>query len=232
MEFTRSSSAGLSLFSLRGRTAIVSGVAATGIGYAIADILAEAGANVAVLYNRNVSAIAAADTIARTYRVQCTFPAIFDRNIRLTVYDYLSGKAYQVDVTNEPNVDDVVDRIVTEFNGRLDIFVANSGIAWGEGEALNSTFKHYHEVMSTNLDSVYYCAVAAGRHFRHHFETQADVEGAKLVGGFKSGSFIATASMSGHIVNVPHLQAAYNTSKAGVIHLCKYCHSTDRGRLC
>lgn len=201
MEHVKSPSPGLSLFSLRGRTAIVSGVAATGIGYAIAEILAEAGADVAVLYNRNTSAIAAADTIARTYLVRC--------------------KAYQVDITNEPDVNQVVDQIVTEFNGRLDIFVANSGIAWGEVEALDSTIKHYHEVMSTNLDSVYYCAVAAGRHFRNQLEKQANVNGEKLVAGFKSGSFIATASMSGHIVNVPHLQAAYNTSKAGVIHLCK-----------
>jgi sorbose reductase len=27
--------------------------------------------------------------------------------------------------------------------------------------------------------------------------------------------------MSGHIVNVPQLQAAYNASKAAVVHLCK-----------
>lgn len=107
-----------------------------------------------------------------------------------------------------------------EFNGRLDIFVANSGIAWGEVEALDSSIEHYHEVMSTNLDSVYYCARAAGRHFRRQVQERTTLSGAAL-DNFKSGSFVATASMSGHIVNVPHLQAAYNTSKAGVIHLCK-----------
>jgi sorbose reductase len=78
MEHTKSLSSGLSLFSLRGRTAIVSGVATTGIGYAIAEILAEAGANVAILYNRNESAITAAETIAKTHQVQCMFSVLFD----------------------------------------------------------------------------------------------------------------------------------------------------------
>jgi len=32
---------------------------------------------------------------------------------------------------------------------------------------------------------------------------------------------VATASMSGHIVNQPQAQAAYNAAKAGVIHLCR-----------
>lgn len=36
---------------------------------------------------------------------------------------------------------------------------------------------------------------------------------------------MATASMSGHIVNIPQLQAAYNAAKAGVIHLCKFLSS-------
>lgn len=35
------------------------------------------------------------------------------------------------------------------------------------------------------------------------------------------GSIINTASMSGHIVNVPQPQSAYNASKAGVIQLTK-----------
>ena len=43
-----------------------------------------------------------------------------------------------------------------------------------------------------------------------------DLNGKKLQ-NFKLGSFIATASMSGHIVNIPQLQAAYNGAKAAVI---------------
>ena len=35
------------------------------------------------------------------------------------------------------------------------------------------------------------------------------------------GKIINTASMSGHIVNMPQHQAAYNASKAGVIHLTR-----------
>ncbi|KAM3417538.1 putative NADP-dependent mannitol dehydrogenase [Cercospora zeina] len=37
----------------------------------------------------------------------------------------------------------------------------------------------------------------------------------------RGGSFIATASMSGHVANVPQLQSAYNAAKAGVIQLCR-----------
>lgn len=48
-----------------------------------------------------------------------------------------------------------------------------------------------------------------------------DINGKKLE-NFRTGSFIATASMSGHIVNIPQLQAAYNAAKAGVIHLGKF----------
>jgi sorbose reductase len=64
---------------------------------------------------------------------------------------------------------------------------------------------HYHSVVTTDLDSVYFSAHAAGKYFR--------AQG--------SGSFIATASMSGHIVNIPQQQAVYNAAKAGVIHFCK-----------
>lgn len=74
--------------------------------------------------------------------------------------------------------------------------------------------------MATNLDSVYYCARAAGLHFRRQAKEQTTVHGEKLE-GFSRGSFVATASMSGHIVNFPHVQTAYNASKAGVIHMCK-----------
>lgn len=130
------------------------------------------------------------------------------------------GAAYQINVSKYEQVEQVVNKIVKEFNGRLDVFVANSGIAWAETTALDSSISHYHEVLSTNLDGVYYTALAAGKHWRRQAKERTTIDGRKLE-SFKLGSFIATASMSGHIVNVPHIQAAYNVSKAGVIHLCE-----------
>jgi sorbose reductase len=63
----------LPLFSLKGRTAIVSGAGA-GIGLAVSQALAEAGANVAIWYNSNKQAIVEAEKIAKEYGVKCTSP--------------------------------------------------------------------------------------------------------------------------------------------------------------
>jgi sorbose reductase len=65
----------LPLFSLKGRTAIVSGAGA-GIGLAVAHALAEAGANVAIWYNSNKKAIAEAEGIEKVYGVKCRLSAI------------------------------------------------------------------------------------------------------------------------------------------------------------
>lgn len=59
----------LAMFSLKGKTAIVSGAGA-GIGLAVAQGLAEAGANVAIWYNSNASAHDRAAEIASQYGVQ------------------------------------------------------------------------------------------------------------------------------------------------------------------
>ena len=58
------------LFSLKGRTAIVSGAGA-GIGLVVAHALAEAGANVAIWYNSNKKALQRAEEIANQYGVKC-----------------------------------------------------------------------------------------------------------------------------------------------------------------
>lgn len=107
-----------------------------------------------------------------------------------------------------------------EFNGRLDIFVANAGIPWTQGRMIDGELSHYHKVVSTDLDSVFYCAKAAGEIFRTQYETGVNMSGERLK-NYSYGSFIATASMSGHIANIPQLQSAYNAAKAGVIHLCR-----------
>jgi len=189
----------LPLFSLKGRTAIVSGAGA-GIGLAVAHALAEAGANVAIWYNSNKKAIVEAQKIEKEYGVKC--------------------KAYQVNVMAYEPVKKAIDDIVAEFNGRLDIFIANSGIPWTQGPALDGEIEHYRKVVVTDLDGTFYCARAAGIHWRRQKKEGTTLDGKKLE-NYSSGSFVATASMSGHIVNIPQLQAAYNAAKAGVIHLTR-----------
>ncbi|EME81943.1 uncharacterized protein MYCFIDRAFT_71664 [Pseudocercospora fijiensis CIRAD86] len=189
----------LPLFSLKGKTAIISGAGA-GIGYAVAQGFAEAGANVAIWYHGNKKAIEKAKAIEQEFGVKC--------------------KAYQTDVTDFADTKRVIHEIVQEFNGRLDIFVANAGIPWTQGRMIDGQLDHYHKVVSTDLDGVFYCAKAAGEIWRRQYTSGVDAFGSPLQ-NYSYGSFIATASMSGHIANIPQLQAAYNAAKAGVIHLCR-----------
>jgi sorbose reductase len=127
-----------------------------------------------------------------------------------------------VDVTSYEAIAASVEEIVREFNGRLDVFVANSGIPWTQGPMLDGELDHYRKVMATDLDSVFYSARVAGLHWRRQKLEQTTIDGKPLEPAFREGSFVATASMSGSIVNIPQMQAAYNAAKAGVIHLCMF----------
>ncbi|KAL6900577.1 hypothetical protein GGI43DRAFT_53100 [Trichoderma evansii] len=189
----------MSLFSLKGKTAIISG-AGGGIGLAAAKAFAEAGANVAIWYNTNEEAIDKAAGIERAFNVKC--------------------RAYQVNVTSYDEVEIAMEKVIKDFDGRLDVFVANSGVSWGDETFVDADIKRYHNLMKINVDGVVYCARAAGKHFRRQKKEGTTIDGEKL-SNFSSGSFIATASMSGHIVNIPRRQAAYNASKAHIIHFCK-----------
>ncbi|GAB7324718.1 hypothetical protein MBLNU13_g08577t3 [Cladosporium sp. NU13] len=189
----------LDRFSLKGKTAVVTGAGA-GIGLSVAQAFAELGANVAIWYNSNESAHDRAKEISEKYGVKC--------------------KAFKVNIKDYASVEQALDDQVREFNGRLDVFVANAGIPWTKGPMINGPVDHYSDVVATDLDSTYFCARAAAQHWKRQKQEGTDLEGRQLQ-NFSSGSFIATASMSGVIVNVPQLQAAYNAAKAGVIHLCK-----------
>jgi sorbose reductase len=59
----------MSMFSLKGKTAIVTGAGA-GIGLAVVEALAEAGANVAMWYNSNPKCIERAAEISQKFGVQ------------------------------------------------------------------------------------------------------------------------------------------------------------------
>lgn len=132
---------------------------------------------------------------------------------------FITAKAYQVEITDPKAVQAATDAVVKDFNGRLDVFIANAGIPWTQGPMVDGPLEHYRDVVAIDLDGTFYCAKAAAAHWRRQKEEGTDINGNKLT-NFTYGSFVATASMSGHIVNFPQMQAAYNAAKTGVIHLC------------
>ena len=111
--------------------------------------------------------------------------------------------AVRCDVTKEEDVQAMVDRVAEELGG-LDFCHANAGICINAA-AEEMTYAQWLKNIDVNLNSMFLTDTIAGRYMLAH-------------GG---GSIINTASMSGHIVNVPQPQCAYNASKAAVIMLTK-----------
>ncbi|KAK5116033.1 hypothetical protein LTR62_000489 [Meristemomyces frigidus] len=172
-------------FSLKGKVAAVTG-GARGIGLEVCRGLAEAGAEaIALIYTSSANADETASQIAKDTGV--------------------TVKAYRSDVTNKETITATINQIAKDY-GRLDICVANAGIA-SHYDSLDYTADQWHEIMRVNLDGAMFTAQAAGNIFKRQ--------------GPGAGSMIFTASVSGILVNVPQRQAAYNASKAAVIHLAK-----------
>jgi NAD(P)-dependent dehydrogenase (short-subunit alcohol dehydrogenase family) len=111
--------------------------------------------------------------------------------------------AIVADVRTEEDVEEMVGRVVDHW-GRLAIAVNNAGIGkWAHAEAMSR--EEWRQVIELNLNAVFFCAQREAK--------------AMFTAGY--GKIINTASMSGHIVNTPQDQAAYNASKAAVIHLTR-----------
>jgi NAD(P)-dependent dehydrogenase (short-subunit alcohol dehydrogenase family) len=131
----------LEKFRLDRRVAFVTG-GAQGIGLAVAEALAEAGANVTI-GDTNQAALGAAASI-------------------------LSDKALAVDaelldVTKPDEVTRLADTLAAR-HGRVDILVNNAGIARSETAAEDVADEHWLNVLDVNLNGTFWCARAFGRH--------------------------------------------------------------------
>lgn len=111
--------------------------------------------------------------------------------------------AIKTDVTSQSDVDQMIVTILDKF-GKLDVAFCNAGICMNI-PAEEMTLDQFKRVIDINLTGVFLTSQAA----------------AKVMLKQGKGSIINTASMSGHIVNVPQPQCSYNASKAGVIQLTK-----------
>ncbi|BAE54602.1 hypothetical protein AFCA_000097 [Aspergillus flavus] len=133
----------LEQFKLNGKVVVVTG-AADGIGLAVAEAMAEAGAHVALWYNSNDAAIKRGEELAKDHGVRTV--------------------AYKVDVSNPEEVQKAVADVVRDFE-RIDVFVANAGMAISK-PILEQTLDEYRKQMSVNVDGVVACAKYAGEVFQ------------------------------------------------------------------
>lgn len=137
---------------------------------------------------------------------------IFDTNKNLAekTANEISNKynarvvAFQCDVTVQEQVEKSFSEFLNMF-GDLDGVFNNAGICQHKG-AVEVTYDEWKSVVNVNLNGIFLIARTAGQYF---------------IERGKKGSIVNTASMSGHIVNIPQPQASYNSSKAGVIQLTK-----------
>ena len=112
--------------------------------------------------------------------------------------------AISADVTKQDDVNHMMQTFLAHY-GELNIAFCNAGICINVA-AEEMTLDQWNKVIAVNLTGVFLTAQAAG---------------IQMLKQGKGGSIVNTASMSGHIVNVPQPQCSYNASKAGVILLTK-----------
>ncbi|CAM5762488.1 oxidoreductase [Labrys miyagiensis] len=167
---------------LTGRHALVTG-GGRGIGLACVEALAEAGARVVI--------------------------ADFDMKVAQDAQAELRTKGYEttivkMDVTKPDQVTALADDLAADGRG-IEILVNNAGIARSMTPAETVADEHWLNVIDVNLNGVFWCCRAFGKHM--------------LAAG--KGSIVNIGSMSGFIVNKPQEQSYYNASKAAVHHLTK-----------
>jgi 3-oxoacyl-[acyl-carrier protein] reductase len=127
---------------LDGKIALVTG-SSRGIGRGIALEFAREGADVAVNYRRDEAA--AKETVR-------AIEALGRKAI-----------AIQADVAEWPQVQALVERALGHF-GRLDIVVANSGVASRVQSVWDLDVEHWHKVIGVNLHGVFYTCKATVKH--------------------------------------------------------------------
>jgi 2-deoxy-D-gluconate 3-dehydrogenase len=129
----------LEQFDLSGKVAIVTG-SSTGLGAGMALGLAEAGADIVGVYNRDAPDNAGAiETLGRRFL------------------------GVQADLSTTAPVAGIVDQAVDAF-GRVDILVNNAGIIRRE-KSLDFSEENWDDVMNVNLKSLFFLSQAAARQF-------------------------------------------------------------------
>jgi 2-deoxy-D-gluconate 3-dehydrogenase len=162
----------LKQFSLAGKVAIVTG-SSTGLGEGMAYGLAEAGADIVGIYNKNL-------------------PANKEK-IEAMGRRFLGISA---DLSSVAPVHDIINKTVETF-GRLDILVNNAGII-RRNKSIDFTEEDWDDVMNVNLKTLFFLSQAAARQFIRQ-ETGGKIINIASMLSFQGGILVPsyTASKSG-----------------------------------
>jgi galactitol 2-dehydrogenase (L-tagatose-forming) len=166
------------LFDMSGLVAVITG-GSRGIGYESAAALGACGAKV-ILASRD--------------------RGVLDAAVKRLAETGVNAAGMALDVTDPTAVTKAADAIVEE-QGKVDILVNSAGIG-PLNSALETPDDEWRAVIDVNLNGLFWCCRAFGRHMiaRH------------------SGSIINLGSMSGLIVNRPQTAPSYAASK-GAVHM-------------
>ncbi len=168
-------------FRLDGERAVVTG-GGRAIGLCCTEALAEAGASVIVIERSEADAREAIALRAKGYEI----------DIRVG------------DVTDSARMETIASELA-DMGRAATILVNNAGIGQNGIPAEDVTDADWLRMMNVNVNGVFWCSRAFGRH---------------MVAS-KRGAIVNLGSMSGNICNRPQPQTAYNVSKAAVHHLTR-----------
>ncbi len=175
---------------LEGRVAIVTG-AARGIGAATAELLASAGAAVALA---DVDPAPLDEAAARVAKAGTSAAA--------GVPGAVSARAYQVDVAKIAELEELVTTVRADF-GRIDILVNNAGIC-PRIPLEEMSEEAFDRMVAINLKSVFFLTRAAARVMREN--------------GF--GRVVNVSSTGGRIGGVVNA-TVYSATKGGILAMTK-----------
>jgi NAD(P)-dependent dehydrogenase (short-subunit alcohol dehydrogenase family) len=133
-----------------------------GIGYAISEGLAEAGANVVVANRDGEAGEAAAEELAEETGVETL--------------------AVPTDVSEEEDVKNLMSETVEEF-GSIDVLVNNAGVVL-EGPALEKPADEFRKTIEINLTGAFLCA-------KHAAEEMVESGGGNIVNISSMSAFVA-----------------------------------------
>ncbi|HZW68384.1 MAG TPA: SDR family oxidoreductase [Pseudogracilibacillus sp.] len=190
---------------LEGKLALITG-ASRGIGRVDALTLAEAGADVVVtdiLLEADEKSSEIAEKFGPMAQVMQSTDVIYTNK---TANDIKAmgrrSAAYQMDVTNKEEVNEVVEKVIEEF-GRIDILINNAGTLDHVSQIEDQNDAFWERDLQVNLSGAYNCTKAVWPYMKKQSQ----------------GAIINMASVAGTLGGFG--QASYATTKGGLLSFTK-----------